>query len=115
MTLIIKNYNKLEGWKHSYKDFKIVSISETAYEYTFKVDYNSTPYIIKIYRNGTQYKEYEIVLRDGLNISQYGREWIQHRKLKSFELTALMFESLIVKYKPKAQQINNSIYSNGPF
>ena len=35
--------------------------------------------------------------------------------IKSKELTALIFEALIVKCKPKAQQINNPFYSNGPF
>jgi hypothetical protein len=68
------------------------------------------PYTIKIFRNGTTTKEYEIVLRDGADITQYGREWIVGRKLKSFELTALIFEALIVKCKPKAQtQMNNNI------
>jgi hypothetical protein len=54
-------------------------------------------------------------LRDGADITQYGREWIVGRKLKSLELTALIFEALIVKCKPKAQGINNPFYSNGPF
>ena len=45
-----------------------------------------------------------------MNTTQYGREWIKGRKLKSLELTALIFEALIVKYKPKAQsQMNNNI------
>ena len=51
-----------------------------------------------------------MVLRDGADITQYGREWIAGRKLKSKELTALIFEVLIVRFKPKAQtQMNNNI------
>ena len=69
----------------------------------------------KIYRQITISNECEIVLRDGADTTQYGREWINVRKLKSKELTALIFESLIVKHKPKAQGINNPFYSNGPF
>jgi len=115
MSLTIKNYKKLEGWAHNYKDLRIGEVIETETEYSFRVGYNSTPYIIKIFRQGTITKEYEMILRDGSNMIQYGREWIAGRKLKSFELTALIFEALIVKCKPKARQINNSIYSNGPF
>jgi len=85
-------------------------VIETETEYCFRVVYNSTPYIIKIFRQGTITKEYEMILRDGLNTVQYCREWIAGRKLKSLELTALIFESLIVKCKPKAQtQMNNNI------
>jgi hypothetical protein len=93
----------------------IGEVIETETEYSFRVGYNSTPYIIKIFRQGTITKEYEIVLRDGADITQYGREWIAGRKLKSLELTALIFEALIVKYKPKAQGVNNPYYSTGPF
>ena len=110
MSLTITNYNKLEGWSHNYKDFMIGEVIETETEYTFRVGYNSTPYTIVIFRQGTITKEYEMVLRDGLNVVQYCREWIAGRKLKSFELTALIFEALIVKCKPKAQtQMNNNI------
>jgi len=85
-------------------------VIETETEYCFRVVYNSTPYIIKIFRQGTITKEYEMILRDGLNTVQYCREWIAGRKLKSLELTALIFEALIVKFKPKAQtQMNNNI------
>ena len=116
MNLTIQNYKKLEGWSHDYKDFRIGAVYETPLLYSFTIGYNSTPYIIKIFREGTITNEYEIVLRDGMDMTQFGREWIQHRKLKSFELTAMIFEALIVKYKPKAQQqINNPFYSNGPF
>ena len=110
MSLTITNYKKLEGWAHHYKEFMIGEVIETETEYSFRIGYNSTPYTIKIFRQGTITKEYEVVLRDGSNMMQYGREWIKGRKLKSKELTALIFETLIVKYKPKAQtQMNNNI------
>jgi len=110
MSLTIKNYKKLEGWAHNYKDLRIGEIGESADNYIFRVAYNSTPYTIKIFRQGTSTIEYEMVLRDGADITQYGREWIAGRKLKSFELTALIFEALIVRFKPKAQtQMNNNI------
>ena len=110
MSLTITNYKKLESWSHHYKEFMIGEVIETETEYSFRVGYNSTPYIIKIFRQGTITNEYEMILRDGSNMVQYGREWIAGRKLKSKELTALIFETLIVKYKPKAQtQMNNNI------
>jgi len=110
MSLTITNYKKLESWSHHYKEFMIGEVIETETEYSFRVGYNSTPYIIKIFRQGTITNEYEMILRDGADITQYGREWIAGRKLKSLELTALIFEALIVKYKPKAQtQMNNNI------
>ena len=110
MSLTIKNYNKLESWSHNYKEFMIGEVIETETEYRFRVGYNSTPYTITIFRAGTIGDEYEIVLKDGMNTTQYGREWITGRKLKSKELTALIFEALIVRFKPKAQsQMNNNI------
>ena len=110
MSLTIKNYKKLQNWSHHYKEFTIGEVNETETEYNFRVVYNSTPYIIKIFREGTIINEYEMILRDGSNMIQYGREWIAGRKLKSLELTALIFEALIVKCKPKAQtQMNNNI------
>ena len=110
MSLTIKNYKKLESWSHNYKEFMIGEVTETQNEYCFRVGYNKTPYIIKIFRHGTITKEYEMILRDGSNMVQYGREWVAGRKLKSLELTALIFEALIVKCKPKAQtQMNNNI------
>ena len=110
MSLTIKNYNKLESWSHNYKEFMIGEVIETETEYRFRVGYNSTPYTITIFRAGTIGDEYEMILKDGMNTTQYGREWIKGRKLKSLELTALIFEALIVKYKPKAQsQMNNNI------
>ena len=110
MSLTIKNYKKLESWSHNYKEFMIGEVIETETEYNFRVGYNKTPYTIKIFRQGTITKEYEVVLRDGSNMVQYGREWIAGRKLKSLELTALIFEALIVRFKPKAQtQTNNNI------
>jgi hypothetical protein len=115
MKLTIKNYKKLEGWGHDYKDFRIGEVVETENEYSFRVGYNGIPYTIKIFRKGTITNEYEMVLRDGADINQFGRSWVQNRKLKSFELTTMIFEDFIVRYKPKAQQINNPFYSNGPF
>ena len=110
MSLTIKNYNKLESWSHNYKEFMIGEVTETQNEYCFRVGYNSIPYTITIFRAGTVGDEYEIVLKDGMNTTQYGREWIKGRKLKSKELTALIFETLIIKHKPKAQsQMNNNI------
>ena len=115
MSLTITNYKKLESWSHHYKEFMIGEVNETETEYCFRVVYNAEPYTIKIFRQGTITNEYEVVLRDGSNMIQYCREWITGRKLKSLELTALIFESLIVKCKPKARAINNPFYSNGPF
>ena len=110
MSLTIKNYKKLESWSHNYKEFMIGEVTENQNEYCFRVGYNGIPYTIKIFRHGTSTVEYEVVLRDGADITQYGREWIKGRKLKSKELTALIFEALIVKFKPKAQtQMNNNI------
>jgi hypothetical protein len=110
MSLTIKNYKKLEGWVHQYKEFTISEVAELQTEYLFYVAYNSIPYTIKIFRQGTSTVEYEMVLRDGVGITQYGREWVAGRKLKSLELTALIFEALIVRFKPKAQtQMNNNI------
>jgi hypothetical protein len=82
MSLTIKNYKKLEGWAHNYKDFRIGEVRETENEYTFRVAYNSMPYTIKIFRK---------------------------------ELTALIFETLIIKCKPKAQQTTGNTNFNNPF
>ena len=110
MSLTIKNYKKLESWSHNYKEFMIGEVTETQNEYCFRVGYNSIPYTITIFRAGTIGDEYEIILKDGMNTTQYGREWIKGRKLKSKELTALIFEALIVRFKPKVQtQMNNNI------
>ena len=110
MSLTIQNYKKLESWSHNYKEFMIGEVTENQNEYCFRVGYNGLPYTIKIFRAWTIGDECEIVLRDGADITQYGREWINVRKLKSKELTALLFETLIVKHKPKAQsQMNNNI------
>ena len=110
MSLTIKNYKKLQNWSHQYKEFVIDEVIETETEYRFRVGYNSTPYTITIFRAGTIGDEYEMILKDGMNTTQYGREWITGRKLKSKELTALIFEALIVRFKPKAQsQMNNNI------
>jgi hypothetical protein len=115
MSLTIQNYKKLESWSHNYKEFMIGEVIETNNEYSFRVGYNGLPYTIKIFRKKTITNECEMVLRDGANTTQYGREWVNIRSLKSKELTAMLFETLIVKHKPKAQQINNPFYSTGPF
>ena len=115
MSLTIKNYKKLESWSHDYKEFMIGEVIETNHMYQFRVGYNGIPYTIKIFREKTITNECEIVLRDGVDITQYGREWINVRKLKSLELTALIFEALIVKYKPKAKQTTGNTNFNTPF
>jgi hypothetical protein len=112
--LTIKNYKQLEGWAHNYKDLRIGEIIETETEYTFRVGYNSTPYIVKIFRNGTITNEYEIVVRDGSDVVQYGRQWIKKDKIEINKITDT-FEKLIVNSKPMARGINNPFYSNGPF
>jgi hypothetical protein len=94
----------------------IGEVIENQNEYCFRVGYNGLPYTIKIFRTKLITNEYEMVLRDGADITQFGREWIAGRKLKSKELTALIFEALIVKFKPKAQPTTgNTNYSIGPF
>ena len=109
MSLTIKNYKSAEEWSHSYKEFRIFEITETENEYIFRVSYNLIPYIIKIFREGTITKEYEIVLRDGQNMVQYGRQWIKKDKIEINKITDT-FEKLIVNSKPKAQsQMNNNI------
>ncbi len=112
--LTIKNYKSLEGWAHSYKDLRIGEIIETENEYTFRVGYNNLPYVIKIFRKGTETKEYEIVLRDGSDIVQYGRRWLMKGSFAKHKIP-YVFEGLIIDTKPKAQSINNPFYSNGPF
>jgi hypothetical protein len=115
MSLTITNYNKLESWSHNYKDFRIGEVIETENEYSFRVGYNGIPYTIKIFRKGTITNEYEVVLRDGADINQFGRTWVQNRKLKSFELTTMIFEDFIVRFKPKAQQTTGNTNFNNPF
>jgi hypothetical protein len=114
MSLTIKNYKQLEGWAHDYKDLRVGVIYETPLLYSFNVAYNSTPYTIKIFREATASKEYEIVVRDGMDMIQFGRHWITKNHIKINKITNT-FENLIVSSKPKAQQINNPFYSNGPF
>jgi hypothetical protein len=112
--LTIKNYKQLEGWAHNYKEFMIGEIIETETEYSFRVGYNKIPYIIKIFRNGTEYKEYEMELRDGINTTQYGRTWVMKNSIAIDKITNT-FEKIITHHKPKAQGVNNPFYSNGPF
>ena len=114
MSLTIKNYKKLEGWAHDYKELMIGEVIETETEYSFRVGYNKTPYIIKIFRQGTNTNEYEMELRDGMNTTQYGRTWVMKNSIAIDRITDI-FEKLIVHHKPKAQGINNPFYSNGPF
>lgn len=114
MSLTIKNYKQLQGWSHNYKDLRVGVIFETSLLYSFNVTYNSTPYTIKIFREATASKEYEIVVRDGMDMVQFGRHWITKNHIKINKITNT-FENLIISSKPKAQQINNPFYSNGPF
>jgi isopropylmalate/homocitrate/citramalate synthase len=114
MSLTIKNYKQLEGWAHDYKDLRIGEIGETAHNYIFRVAYNSVPYTIKIFRTKLITNEYEMVLRDGADITQFGRAWIKKDKIEINKITDT-FEKLILSSKPKATQINNPFYSNGPF
>jgi hypothetical protein len=93
----------------------IGDVIETETEYRFRVGHNGLPYTIKIFRQITISNECEIVLRDGADTTQYGREWINIRKLKSKELTVMIFETLIVKHKPKAQQTTGNTNFNNPF
>ena len=115
MSLTIKNYKKLESWSHNYKEFMIGEVNETETEYCFRVGYNGLPYTIKIFRQRTITNECEMVLRDGADITQYGREWVNIRSLKSKELTAMLFETLIIKHKPKAKQTTGNTNFNNPF
>lgn len=114
MSLTIKNYKQLEGWAHNYKEFMIGEVGETYESYIFRVGYNNIPYTIKIFRNGTAAKEYEMVLRDGSDITEYGRTWVMKNSIAIDRITDI-FEKLIVHNKPKAQGINNPFYNNGPF
>lgn len=115
MSLTIQNYKKLESWSHNYKEFMIGEVIETETEYRFRVGYNGLPYTIKICRQTTITNQCEMALRDGSNITQYGREWVNIRSLKSKELTAMLFETLIIKHKPKAQPTNGNTNFNTPF
>ena len=109
MSLTIKNYKQLEGWAHNYKDLRIGEIGESADNYIFRVAYNSTPYTIKIFRTKLITNEYEMILRDGADITQFGRAWIKKEQLE-INLITNSFEKLIVSSKPKAQtQMNNNI------
>jgi hypothetical protein len=109
MSLTIKNYKKLEGWAHDYKDIRIGEVIEFQTEYLFYVVYNSIPYTIKIFRQGTITNEYEIVLRDGADITQYGRSWAMKHNLE-IDKIVIAFETMIIQCKPKAQtHMNNNI------
>jgi hypothetical protein len=112
--LIIKNYKKLEGWAHNYKDLRIGEVGETADNYIFRVAYNSTPYTIKIFRTKLITNEYEIVLRDGADVTQFGRSWMKKHNLE-IDKIIIAFETLIIQCKPKAQQTTGNTNFNTPF
>jgi len=114
MSLTIKNYKQLEGWAHHYKDLRVGAIYETPLLYSFTVAANSIPYIIKIFREATTAKEYEIVVRDGMDMVQFGRQWIKKDKIEINKITDT-FEKLIVSSKPKAQQTTGNTNFNNPF
>ena len=115
MSLTIKNYKKLESWSHNYKEFMIGEVIENQNEYCFRVGYNGLPYTIKIFSQRTIANECEMVLRDGADITQYGREWINVTNLKFPIMTAKLFETFIVKHKPKAQPTTGNTNFNNPF
>lgn len=107
MSLTIQNYKKLEGWAHFGKEFMIGEIGETAYSYIFRVGYNGTPYTIKIFRQLIG-SEYEIVLRDFSDITQYGRTYITARNMWNVDEITTAFEYIIIRFKPKAQPTTNN-------
>jgi hypothetical protein len=100
--LTIENYKKLDGWKHNSKDFRIGPVYETQILYSFNVLYNSTPYIIKIFREPNVAKHYRISLRDGMGMTEYGHKSIA-KHLIEIDKIIDGFETLIVYNKPKAQ------------
>lgn len=114
MSLTIKNYKKLEGWAHHYKEFMIGEVIETNEMYQFRIGYNSTPYTIKVFRPLID-GDYEMVLRDGSDTTQYGRTYISKENMKTMDEITTAFEYIITQFKPKAQGINNPFYSTGPF
>lgn len=114
MSLTIKNYKKLEGWAHFGKEFMIGEVGETADSYIFRVGYNGIPYTIKIFRELIG-GDYEIVLRDGSDITQYGRTYISKENMKTIDEITTAFEWVIRQFKPMAKGTNNPFYSNGPF
>ena len=114
MLLTIKNYKQLEGWAHNYKDLRIGEIGETADNYIFRVAYNSIPYTIKIFRTKLITNEYEIVVRDGADMVQYGRHWITKNHIKINKITNT-FENLIISSKPMARQTTGKTNFNNPF
>jgi hypothetical protein len=93
--LTIQNYKKLQGWKHNSKDFRIASVYETQILYSFDVLYNSTPYIIKIFREANVAKHYKISLRDGSDMTEYGYKWIA-KNLIEIDKIIDGFEMLII-------------------
>ena len=112
--LTIQNYKKLEGYAHNYKDFRIGEIIETENEYHFRVGYNGVPYTIKIFRESTSNNEYEVVLRDGSDVTQFGRNFIRKENMDMNKIIR-KFESLIKFYRPLAQQTMGNTNFNTPF
>jgi hypothetical protein len=53
-------------------------------------------------------------LRDGADITQFGREWIKKEQLE-INLITNAFEKLIVSSKPKAQPTIGNTNFNNPF
>jgi hypothetical protein len=53
-------------------------------------------------------------LRDGADITEFCRRWISKKNIEINKII-ITFENLILECKPKATQINNPFYSNGPF
>jgi hypothetical protein len=112
--LKIQNYKKLEGYAHNYKDFRIGEIIENENEYLFRVGYNGIPYIIKIFRESQSNNEYEVVLRDGSDVTQFGRNFIRKENMDMNKIIR-KFESLIKYYRPLAQQTIGNTNFNNPF
>jgi hypothetical protein len=112
--LTIQNYKVLEGWSHNYKDLRIGPIYETVILYSFDVLYNSTPYIIKIFREPNVAKHYRISLRDGMGMNEYANKWVSK---ELFEINKITdgFETFIIYNKPKAQQTTGNTNFNNPF
>jgi hypothetical protein len=93
--LTIKNYKKLNGWKHDSKDFRIGPVYETQILYSFDIEYNSIFYSIKIFREANVAKHYKISLRDGSDMKEYGYKWIA-KNLIEIDKIIDGFEMLII-------------------
>ena len=114
MKLTIKNFKALESWAHPLKDFRIGEVIENQNEYLFRVGYNGISYTIKIFRDGTSKGEYEVVLRDGSDVTQFGRQWRDKKNLETKDKTIRFIETMIVTYQPKARQVSGN-HNFNPF